>query len=261
MFIDIVELNRKLKSNGCSAAGNVVWFDQIGSTNDYIMALEDPHAAVCIAGLQTKGRGRRGNSWQAPYGSSVLMSMGWRIEPQRVGGLSLACGIAVRRALQELGVENVSLKWPNDLLLGEAKFAGILTEITDKKSVVGLGMNINIVESQPQSPGQTSLPWTDLHREGYNIDFLTLVNRLITELCYTLSHFCKVGFEPFIEEWNRYHNYHLSQVQINGAQTLSGQVKGVDRFGGLIIDTQDGEQTLYSGAISMRPESHHGARS
>lgn len=218
------------------------------------MGLDDFHAVVCLAGLQTAGRGRRGNSWQAPYASSILMSIGWRIDPANISGLSLACGIAVRRALKALDVSGVSLKWPNDLLLRGAKFAGILVEINDDKCVVGLGVNIDIKEDHIQSPMATSTPWTDLYREGYKIDYQALVCQLIMKLCDTLGRFSKEGFAPFVEEWNQNHLFHLSQVRVCGQQTVSGRVSGVSEQGGLMLETKSGIQVFYSGDVSLIPE-------
>lgn len=252
MLIDLAELNAQLENSGCCAAHKVVWFDRIGSTNDYLMNLEGAHGAVCLAGEQSAGRGRRGNRWQAPYGSSVLMSIGWRLNPRRAQGLSLACAVAVRRALKKVGVENVRLKWPNDLFLRNAKFAGLLVELSDKKCVVGLGMNIKIDEAQTQSPERTSLPWTDLHREGYEVNKVSLLTHLITELCDVLEEFCRLGFGPFMQEWNRYHLFHLSNVEIDGERSVSGQVMGVNQNGGLIIRNQSGDHEIFTGAVSLR---------
>ena len=250
--MDLTALNAILEKSGCHAANKVVWFDRIDSTNDYLMNLEDAHGAVCLAGMQNAGRGRRGNRWQAPYGSSVLMSIGWRMDVRRAQGLSLACAVAVRRALRKVGVENVRLKWPNDLFLRNAKFAGLLIELSDSKCVVGLGMNIKIDEGQTQSPERTSLPWTDLYREGYEVDKVVLLDHLITGLCDALEEFCRFGFGPFMEEWNRCHLFHLSKVDISGDRSISGQVVGVNENGGLIIHNESGDHEIYSGAVSLR---------
>ena len=252
-MIDLGELNNQLRNAGCRAADNVVWFDQIGSTNDHILSQKDPHAAVCIAGLQVDGRGRRGNRWDAPFGSSVLMSIGWRILAQEAQGLSLACGVAVKRALRDLGIEKVFVKWPNDLMLGNAKFAGILIELAKDKCVVGLGLNVDIGSDQVQSPRQTSLPWTDLHREGYRVDLLLLYRHLICELCNTLEQFTAAGFEPFRDEWNSYHLYHLNEVQVHGEGSVAGRVIGVNNQGGLMVRTPHGDRTFYAGEVSLRP--------
>ena len=257
-MIDLVELNNQLRAAGCRATDNVMWFDQIGSTNDHILSQDDPHAAVCIAGLQVHGRGRRGNRWHAPYGSSVLMSIGWRIPAQDAQGLSLACGVAVKRALRELGIEKVFLKWPNDLMLGNAKFAGILIELARDNCVVGLGLNVDIGRDRAQSPQRTSLPWTDLHREGYKVDLLLLYRHLICELCGALEQFSAAGFGSFRDEWNRNHLYHLDEVQVQGDCPVSGRVMGADTQGGLVIRTTDGDRTFYAGEVSLRPISRSG---
>ncbi|MGB5707737.1 MAG: biotin--[acetyl-CoA-carboxylase] ligase [Arenicellales bacterium] len=254
MKIDIESLNGQLANANCVAAGKVDWFNRVSSTNDCIMDLDDFHAVVCLAGIQTAGRGRRGNIWRAPYASSILMSIGWRIDPANISGLSLACGIAVRRALKELGVSGVTLKWPNDLFLKGAKLAGILVEVADDKCVVGVGINININEDHFQAPMATSTAWTDLFREGHKIEYQALVYQLIVKLCDTLGRFSKEGFAPFIEEWNQNHLFHLSQVKISGQQTVHGRVSGVSEHGGLMLETKSGIQIIYSGDVSLIPE-------
>jgi BirA family biotin operon repressor/biotin-[acetyl-CoA-carboxylase] ligase len=259
--LDLPALNASLSASGSIAANNVVWFDKIGSTNDYLLSRQHFHGCVCLAGIQTEGRGRRGRQWGAPYGSSVLMSIGWQIDLSRTPGLSLVCGLAVQRVLDRLGVGNVSLKWPNDVLLHNRKVAGILVELVADKCVVGLGLNVNFGEEKPDVLLDSVIPWTDLSSSGYKIEYTTLVEDLIVTFCQSLEQFSCSGFGPFVDRWNHYHGFHGKRVQLTGGQTASGIVVGVNESGALILDTADGRSEFYSGDVSMSPSLQTGVLS
>ncbi len=252
-MLDLPALNASLSASGSIAANNVVWFDSIGSTNDYLLSQQNFHGCVCLAGIQTEGRGRRGKQWGAPYGSSVLMSIGWQIDLSRTPGMSLVCGLAVQRALHNLGVDNVSLKWPNDVLLENRKVAGILVELVAGKCVIGLGLNVNFGVEKPDSLLEPAMPWTDLSNAGYKIEYNQLVENLVVVICQSLEQFTLTGFNPFIDRWNRHHGFHGKRVQLTGGQTVSGIVVGVNESGGLILDTAEGRRIFYSGDVSMAP--------
>jgi len=100
---------------------NLLILPQIDSTNRYLMDLgkQQQSGVVCFAEQQTAGKGRRGRHWVSPFGNNIYLSVLWRYElagPDRLAGLSLAVAVAVIRALTRLGVENVGIKWPNDLV-------------------------------------------------------------------------------------------------------------------------------------------------
>lgn len=124
--------------------------DRVGSTNDEARQLAEsgaPDGTVVIAREQTSGRGRRGRSWFSPDAGNVYMSYihRSRLPPAQLAGLTLDAGTAVAEALEDTGVAAVT-KWPNDLLVGDRKLAGILTElIVDGAAatvIVGVGVNV-----------------------------------------------------------------------------------------------------------------------
>lgn len=259
-MLDLIGLNQFLAQSGSICANRVAWFDETSSTNDVIMDLVDFHGAVCIAGLQTAGRGRRGGNWQAPFGSSVLLSMGWRIGQPQAAPLSLVCGLAVHKALFALGVSGALLKWPNDVLLNNHKIAGILLELNGDKCVIGLGLNVNIAGvgsvDQNQIPTATALPWSDLWQQGYQIDYNLLVRKLIVKLGAALTEFDRSGFAPLIDAWNLAHAYHGKQVAIIGRQRVDGRVLGVAESGAIVLQTANGARVFYCGDVSLRPLHH-----
>jgi BirA family biotin operon repressor/biotin-[acetyl-CoA-carboxylase] ligase len=120
----------------------VRWFAEVGSTNRVAADLARagaPDGVVVGADHQTAGRGRRGRTWESRPGTSLLVSVVLRPVPSLV---TLAAGVAAAEAAEAVAGVRVDLKWPNDLLVGEAKVGGILTELVDGAAVVGLGVNL-----------------------------------------------------------------------------------------------------------------------
>ena len=126
--------------------------DAVVSTNDELLALAlagAPDGTAVAARTQTGGRGRLGRDWHSPDAGNVYLSLLHRPErpPTELSGLTLDLALAVARVLDDHGLD-AALKWPNDLLLGGRKLAGILTELhTDPAGapflVIGLGLNVN----------------------------------------------------------------------------------------------------------------------
>ena len=254
-------------ATNCIAGGQVQWFDEIDSTNNYLMELDDCHGKVCLTGFQSAGRGRRGKMWQAPFGSSVLMSVGYALPANKSSGLSLVCGLAIKSSLQRLGVSEVVLKWPNDILIAKdgylAKLAGILVELSNGCCVIGVGLNVDHgmeggsnLKQKAADYGDGSivpaLQCTDLKASGYNVNYQQLVSCLIIDLYQKLEKFSASGFTPFIQEWNQNHYYHNKAVNIHSGQMMQGIVSGVGDDGALIIRSESGHSLIYSGDVSMR---------
>ena len=130
-----------------TAFGEVRWLSEIDSTNRYL--IDEARAGaetglVVVADHQTAGRGRLGRTWVAPTGASLLVSVLLRptVSPERRHVLVMAAGLAMAEAVEaETGVV-AGLKWPNDLLVGDRKLAGILAEAAGDALVVGIGVNI-----------------------------------------------------------------------------------------------------------------------
>jgi BirA family biotin operon repressor/biotin-[acetyl-CoA-carboxylase] ligase len=128
-FLDAGAVAHDLVGSGVSL--EVV--DEVDSTSSRLLALAAAGApsGTCLAAeWQSAGRGRRGRSWVAALGGSLTFSLLWRFErgAGHLGGLSLAVGVAVARALAACGVERVQVKWPNDVVADFHKLAGILVE-------------------------------------------------------------------------------------------------------------------------------------
>jgi BirA family biotin operon repressor/biotin-[acetyl-CoA-carboxylase] ligase len=171
--LDVLALREHLVApNGPYAALQVV--ESTGSTNADLLAAAERGAAdrtVLIADTQTAGRGRRDRSWVSPPGTGLYLSVLLRpstVPAARLGTLGMVAGLALMHLAGEAGV-TAALKWPNDLLIGEAKCAGVLSEVAPdgpaQAAVVGVGINVKPLGSDvPAGPG--GLPATSLAEQG-----------------------------------------------------------------------------------------------
>ncbi len=204
---------------------------------------------LVVAEYQQQGRGRRGRQWQAGFAQGLLLSVAMRIGcgATQVGGLSLACGVAVLEALQRQGIDGIQLKWPNDLLLDGGKLGGILLELSGESEgpcevLVGIGLNIGV----PPAQQAQARALTGLSRNQ-------VAQTVATALLQTLAAYADSGFAPWRARWQRYHAYQGQAVRVQqGEQWLSGQCLGVDAQGALRLLTEQGEQCIYAGDVSLR---------
>ncbi|MEP6390007.1 MAG: bifunctional biotin--[acetyl-CoA-carboxylase] ligase/biotin operon repressor BirA [Halioglobus sp.] len=213
---------------------------------------------VCVAEQQTAGRGRRGRHWVSPFGRNIYLSILWEYAsgPAALEGLSLAVGVAVSRALSACSVDNVRLKWPNDVLIGDAKLGGILLELRSKPDgacqvVVGVGINVAMPEMASAAIDQT---WVDIARDAEMPDRSRLLAALLNELLPMLSQYESAGFESWRDEWLALDAYASEPVVlISGDQRQEGVARGVDETGALRLETAAGIELFFGGEVSMRP--------
>lgn len=233
--------------------------DSIDSTNAEALRLVDAGCAapfLVLAEQQTAGRGRRGRKWVSPFAQNVYYSLVLRIEAglRQLEGLSLVVGLAVMQALRESGVRGAVLKWPNDVLVGQKKIAGILLELVGDPAdichvVLGIGINVNM-----QRADEVDQQWTSVQLEtGFPVDRNALVAQLELQLQGYLDQHRKGGFVALQEEWEQNHAWQGRPVSlIAGVNQVDGVVLGVDRQGALRLDV-DGVEKIYSGGeLSLR---------
>jgi BirA family transcriptional regulator, biotin operon repressor / biotin---[acetyl-CoA-carboxylase] ligase len=145
----------------------------------------DPEGAVAVAEEQTEGRGRLGRNWEAPAGSSILVSVLLfpSVEAPRLPELSLIAGGAVAEAITHVTGIEPSIKFPNDVLIGGRKVAGILAESSDGRVVLGIGVNANQTREQLPVDAQTEATSLRLELDG-PVDR----TRLLAEILLRLEH-------------------------------------------------------------------------
>lgn len=148
-----------------------------------LLADDAPEGAVAAADEQTAGRGRLGRDWVAPPGSSVLASVALRpdVPTARLPELSLVAGRACAQAIAEVAEVIPQTKWPNDVLIGSRKVAGILAEAREGHVVLGIGINIH--QSADELPRRAQYPATSLLLEtGRRIPRADLLASLLDQL-------------------------------------------------------------------------------
>ena len=265
--LDIEQIRECLESD-CE----LVLFEKTDSTNDQARLKVKQGCTLplaCFAEEQTQGRGRRGKVWVSPPGSSIYLSLIWKFDlpVNELGSLSLAIGVAVARVLKKLGLKNVGLKWPNDVLVDDKKIAGILIEATQLTSssttaIIGIGLNYKLPADLPVKPDQ---PWTDI------ISSLTMaspdeLNISRNNAAGLLLHECMVVCEVFLlakaalmlEYQDQYDVCLWQDVDIHqeDGSCRQGQVIGFEETGEIRIRIGDEEQLFNSADISLRKASN-----
>ena len=266
-LIDVTRLAVELGAQACRL--NVDAVAECGSTNAMLMQCLSGNSAelasgtVLIADRQTAGRGRRGRRWlsalRAPE-DSLTLSLLWRFPRAHVmAGLSLAVGLAIRRAMAALGATGVRLKWPNDLLVeapeGWAKVGGILIELssssTGTAAVIGIGLNLRTPDESVPDQRAAGL---DALLDGSIPERHRLVAMILRHLVVTLDQFVAQGFTGLRAEWEAGHAFSGQQVRLltESGPDVFGRCLGVDDEGVLLVDTGDGICRWMAGDVSLR---------
>ncbi|BCK86588.1 bifunctional ligase/repressor BirA [Sideroxyarcus emersonii] len=236
--------------------------DHAASSNALLLrraAQGEPSATVLAVEYQTAGRGRLGRTWHSGLGDALTFSLLWRFESglAALSGLSLAVGVAMLRALTELGVQEAGLKWPNDVLLNEGKLAGILIEaqgdmLGPSAVVIGIGLNLVVPEALRGRIDQavSDLAERDKAPPERNLVLAVLLKHLLS----VLRGFAESGFAPLRAEWESRHVFQQRPVVLwlpDGSQ-VAGTVLGVTDGGALRLETAQGTQTFNAGEVSLR---------
>lgn len=258
------------------AAVEVAW--QLDSTNAELLRRADaargadegaaPPVAL-FAERQSAGRGRRGRAWSAPLGGALTFSVGLRFEVglSRLGGLSLAVGVAVAGALRGLGWRQVGLKWPNDLVVrdadgGLAKLGGLLVEVRGEaagpvRAVVGLGLNVALGDDARAAIGQPVADLAGLARDGHPAgevpDRVQVAAALLDALLPALAAFEREGLAPALAGFAALDALAGAEVALHAVDGVHpGRALGLSADGGLRVRHAGGERTWHAGEVSLR---------
>jgi BirA family biotin operon repressor/biotin-[acetyl-CoA-carboxylase] ligase len=163
--------------------GQVYRYAEITPSTQRMLAEDQAEGAVAVAEEQTEGRGRLGRTWEAPAGTSVLVSVLLlpAVAASRLPELSLVAGNAVAEAILEVTGIAPAIKFPNDLLVGGRKVAGILAESSEGRVVLGIGVNAN--QTLEQLPANAQTEPTSLRLElGEPVSRLQLLAAILLQL-------------------------------------------------------------------------------
>ncbi|PWK85806.1 biotin--[acetyl-CoA-carboxylase] ligase [Fulvimonas soli] len=219
-----------------------------------------PDLGFVLAETQSAGRGRRGRGWLSPPGLNLYLSCLKRFEQgfAALSGLSLAVGVTVLRALERLGIAGAGLKWPNDVLAGEGKLAGVLVELSGEyqgpcAAVIGIGLNLRLTPALRAQAGQPAGDLAGL-AGGAPPDRNRAAAALVAALVEGLRQFEREGFAPFRDEYRRHDLLHGRPLRLSGALgEFDGTGAGVDARGALQVRLADGSlRAIDSADVTVR---------
>lgn len=234
------------------------------STNTRLLEALPPaaeSAAVILAEHQTGGRGRRGRSWVAPPGGAICLSLAWQFAemPADLSALSLVVGVCAARALADVGVAGVKLKWPNDLLSGQGKLGGILVEMRAEAGgpvhvVIGIGINVLLDDAARAAVRAAGNEADDLRAHCSPVpERNAVVAALLRQLLPSLRDFPRHGLKPHLANWNACDALFDQEVRVeNAGEHTRGMARGIDAHGALLVETPEGVRRFISGEVSVR---------
>jgi len=237
-------------------------FKQTASTSDVVQKLAEDGVAegvVVFAEAQTKGRGRLGRQWLSPPGKGLWLSVLLRpaLPPQQATQLTVAAAVALARAIEVQTGLQPEIKWPNDLLLGGKKIAGILTEMNAeleriRSLILGLGLNAN--QTAADFPPALRAQVTSLRlATGAPVDRPALAAQLLRELDADYARLGRGQFRTVAEEWERRCTTLGQPVVIQcGGRRIAGRAEALDAEGALLLRTEHGRlERIVGGDVTV----------
>lgn len=245
-------------------AATALYFSTVGSTNDVaagLAAAGDGEGAVVIADAQTSGRGRRGHTWFSPPGAglyvSVVMTPGRaRSSPDIATALlTLAAGVALAEAVQRTTGLAADIKWPNDLLVGRRKLAGILAEGVSAPAshgvqsvVLGYGLNVSPAAYPPELADRATSLETEL---GRGVDRSMLCVETLVALRERHADLLDARFDAILDAWRARapgrRGARVSWNTLDGPRT--GITMDIDDRGALLVRSGDRVERLVAGEV------------
>lgn len=222
---------------------------EIDSTNTELMrraraGLLDP--VLLVAERQTAGRGRLGRDWVGKPADALMFSLGLPLTPRDWSGLSLAVGLSIATSLHP----DLRLKWPNDVWLQQRKMAGILIETASfgdvRYAVIGIGINLQAPNAQNLRTPPAGLVevWPEATASG-------VLQRVMLPLVQSVQAFAVQGFGPLRQAFHARDLLYGQAVMCSDG--LTGQARGVDSAGALLVHTAAGLRKITSAEVSVRP--------
>ena len=242
-------------------AGKTVHFArEIDSTNLWIKRLAKEGASegtLALAEFQSAGRGRLGRSWEVPEGTSAqsIVQTALKFEPQYAPTLTLVMGMAVAKAVKNLGFD-VSIKWPNDVVVSHKKICGILTEMGVRAgkidyAVIGVGINVNIKEFPEEMADKATSLYLESGKEFDRSQIPGLVMEAFEEYYEKFAAACdlsglKEEYESILANYNQ-------PVRVLAKEPYEGVARGITDGGELLVEKTDGTIVAVSaGEVSVR---------
>jgi BirA family transcriptional regulator, biotin operon repressor / biotin---[acetyl-CoA-carboxylase] ligase len=265
-----------LATLGGTRFADVRWVASTGSTNaDALELARDgaPEGIVVVADHQTAGRGRRSRTWTAPPGASLLVSVLLRPPAGVAGAVTMAVAVSMAEAVADLARVEAGLKWPNDLVVGDRKLAGILAEADwpagatmsagwrapaahERVSMV-VGIGLNVSWPAPAEAGDLAGTATALNWLGADVDRADLLVAFLQRLDARYGELVRSGSaEPVMGEWRRRSATLGRRVRVDiGPDDIEGTAVDVTDEGHLVVETPDGDRRTFAvgDVVHLRP--------
>jgi BirA family biotin operon repressor/biotin-[acetyl-CoA-carboxylase] ligase len=243
------ELHSGLKTR--SIGQDIRYFDETDSTNRQAYALGEAGAIeglVVIADRQSAGKGRMGRTWASPPGVNLYLSVLLRppLPPQAAPLLTFVSTLAVSRTIAAVSGLSPVHKWPNDVLIGGCKVAGLLNELSaesDRIRFVVLGIGVNLNMTAEQFPADLRMPATSLLLAGGRpVSRAQFARSLLEQLDVLYAEFLLHGPAPLLAAWEERCDLIGKAVEVDEGRsgTVCGTVAGIDRDGALLLTLANG---------------------
>jgi BirA family biotin operon repressor/biotin-[acetyl-CoA-carboxylase] ligase len=239
----------------------LIELDVVDSSNTWLAAhvrnLGSTLPVAVLAHQQTQGRGRAGREWAASAQGSLCLSVALEVSQPVSPWFTIVVGVAVVRFLSALGVSDLQLKWPNDVLLKGRKLGGILCELVsvaqNQMLIVGLGLNLKDIH-QPQALG--GLGSSNLLQDSstrIDLSKAELATQLANAIVLEVQQSQRLGFECWQSEFNRLDAWVGQLVEVvQPDSTVRGKSCGCHIDGSYLIQNSMGLQLIQSGDLSLR---------
>lgn len=215
-----------------------------------------PHGTIVIANAQTNGKGRMGHLWHSTKDKGIWMSILLRpkLVPQQAPTLTLLAATVLADVLAKNISEKVTIKWPNDILIGSKKVAGILTEMQAEQDqiqyvVMGIGLNVN--QSLQEMPPDIKQIATSFQIETNHLwDINVLIQDILRTFEKSYTTFMDNGFTPIKQKWESFGYQMGREIRIKTIQESYDAIfSGIDEDGALLVTHEGKTKKLYSAEI------------
>lgn len=259
-ILNQVEIEQNINSYKLSNAPQIIYLDEVDSTNNYARMMADKINSdfLVVADMQTLGKGRMGRSWSSPAGTGIFMSLCIKpeIAVEKASMITLVTAISICDAIEELYPISSTIKWPNDIVINSKKISGILTEMSSdmdgiKYIISGMGINVNNKEFPDDIKDMAS---SLLLETGILMDRAKLIAAVMYHFYRNMNIFLKTCDMSGLKE-----NYekHLANIGkdvniLDPKGSYQAVALGIDETGALLVNAEGKIKRIISGEVSVR---------
>lgn len=230
---------------------SVEWLDEVISTNTYVLDLlnsERPaEGSIFIANFQTKGRGTESNTWESAAGQNLTLSLliyPSFLTPDKHFSITQAVALGIKDFIRQQKINNVKIKWPNDIYIADGKVCGILIQTTIQGSrfgyaVVGIGLNVNQVAFISEAPNPVSLKMIT----GKDYELSEKLSELCACLDFRYAQLRKKDLKAldadYLNSLYRFMEWHTYSI-LN--DTFEARITGINGMGQLLLENRSGKR-------------------